>query len=674
MSNLNDPILEVFIFETNQLIDTLEEILLEGEKSKGLTKEAINEVFRCMHTIKGSSAMMSYENISFLTHSMEDLFDYIRENESKKYNWSEISDLVFLVVDFIKEEMIKIEQGLPADGDSKELEKKIRIYLDEIRSDNAKSGSSASKKSKSSRKTDAKITKKKSQSLRHYKAHIFFEEDCKMENIRAFAIVNSLKDICHEIKTIPDDLLDSDSVKSEEINNNGLYIDIYSEEDPDKLKQTIEETLFLKSFEFVEIDDNKKYQKDIITSKDEADKISQVINKVQLNHTKQNYISVNVNKLDRLLDLVGELVIAESMVTRIKDPDNFDVEAFERSASHLKKMTEELQDVVMSVRMLPIAATFNKMQRLIRDMSKKTGKEVELIVKGQDTEVDKNIIDHISDPLMHLIRNAVDHGIEDKEETLKKGKPAQGRILLDAYNSGGEVYIRVIDDGAGLDKQSILEKACEKGLINEVDDSIPDNEVFSLIMHPGFSTTSSVTEFSGRGVGMDVVKKSIDRIGGTIQISSKKDRGTSITLKIPLTLAIIGGMSVSVGNQLYIIPTLSIKETFIAAKKDIVKNIDGKEMIMIRGECYPVIRLHEFFNIDNSLKNLEEGKIVLLGADNKVVCAFVDDILDEQQIVFKPMPDFVINVFGNIPGISGCTIMGDGSIRLVLDVNTLPQK
>lgn len=669
----NDSILEVFIYESYQLIDKLEEILIEGEESSGLSKESINEVFRCMHTLKGSSAMMSYNNISSLTHAIEDLFAYIRDNENNQYNWSEICDLVLDVVDFTKGEINKIEQGNTPDRDERALSQKIRDYIKQISQD------------------EKDVT---NDSINKYKAHIFFEEDCKMENMRAFGVVNSIQDLCIEVNTIPKDLFDHAANPSEEIMKNGLYIFMKSEIDINAIKEALEETLFLRTLSIeedddqdsngVSVDDKKSVTDDLSsvpsnkvtqsTSKPVTDENANKVNKVTDDNqtaNKQSFISVNVGKLDKLLDLVGELVIAESMLGRVKDDDNFDLQAYEKNASQLHKITEKLQDVVMQVRMVPIASTFNKMHRLVRDMCKKTGKDVKLIIRGEQTEVDKNIVENLSDPLMHIIRNSIDHGIEEKEERLKLNKPAAGRVLLEAYNNGSEVYINVVDDGTGLDKDKIIEKAKANGVIKDNVTDLSDKDAYNLIMLPGFSTNEKVTEFSGRGVGMDVVKKSIEKIGGSVIVDSEKHKGTAMTLKIPLTLAIMGGMCVSVGKQRFIIPTLNIREAFVADDKNLITEPSGDEYIMLRGKAYPLIRLHKVFKIDNAITEVKDGRVVFIDNDSSGVCIFLDNILEEQQIVFKPLPEFIINKFGSVQGISGCTILGDGSVCFVLDTNTL---
>jgi len=382
---------------------------------------------------------------------------------------------------------------------------------------------------------------------------------------------------------------------------------------------------------------------------------------------KQNLISVNVAKLDVLMDLIGELVVAEAMVTRNPELANLPLDNFHKAARQLRKITNELQDVVMSVRMVPLANTFQKMQRLVRDMSKKVNKEVELEVIGEETEVDKNIIEQISDPLMHLIRNAIDHGLENPEERIKSGKSQLGKLILEAKNAGGDVWITIKDDGKGLDREKIIQRAQEHGLLNKSESEMSDKEVYSLILLPGFSTKDKVTEFSGRGVGMDVVVKNIEGIRGSILIDSTPGQGTTMSIKIPLTLAIVDGMTIKVGESCYTVPITEIKESFKVKEKDVITDPEGNEMILLRGECYPILRLHQLYKIETEVTEINKGILTMVESDGKSICLFADDLLGQQQVVIKALPRFI----KKIKGIAGCTLLGDGSISLILDVTGL---
>ncbi|HEX2938210.1 MAG TPA: chemotaxis protein CheA [Ruminiclostridium sp.] len=697
-----DQMLDMFIFESNQLIEQLEEIMLETEKNDELNADNINEIFRIMHTIKGSSAMMSYNNISKLAHSVEDLFYYIRENKPNNIDISEICDVVLPASDFIKVEVSKVDEGKTSDGDEKDIEARIKEYLNKI------SGAAPAAQKETAAASAAKVESEKKfadeseAEIKHtevppddsrYIVKLYFEEGGQMENVRAYTIVRNLMEFAHETYTYPKDLLNT---LPELILENGFIIFFATNLDEKQLRPIFEEALFLKSFEMTRVE---SYEKELLkynlTASDSAKindtdtqkpkTVEEASAKLPENATKKNQgsdssapkgsklslISVNVNKLDSLMNLVGELVISESMVTKNPDLKDMQLDNFNKAARQLRKLTDELQDIVMSIRMIPIAGTFQKMQRIVRDMSRKLNKDVEFVTVGEDTEVDKNIIDHLSDPLMHLIRNAMDHGVESEEDRVKKGKAPKARITLTAHNTGGDIMISVSDDGNGINKEKIIKKAKEAGLLTKPESELTEKEIFSLLLLPGFSTKEKVTEFSGRGVGMDVVKQNIEEVGGSISIKSIEGEGTTMTIIIPLTLAIADAMELSVGSCIYTLPTVSIKESFRAKDEDIIYDNDGNEMIMIRGNIYPIIRLYDLFKIDTEVKNLNDGILIMIEGDNKTACIFADKLIGEQQVVVKPLPKYLVRYSVKESGIEGCTILGDGSISLILSAKSV---
>ena len=299
-------------------------------------------------------------------------------------------------------------------------------------------------------------------------------------------------------------------------------------------------------------------------------------------------------------------------------------------------------------------------------------KDVELTILGEETEVDKNIIDNLSDPLMHIIRNSMDHGLEDsREERRAAGKPPVGKIILEARNSGSDVIISCADDGRGLNRKKILEKAKRQGMLTKPEQEYSDKEIYGFIMLPGFSTNENVTELSGRGVGMDVVKKNIEKIGGSVFLESAPGEGTTVTIRIPLTLAILAGIEIKVGESHYLVPTLNIRESFKPATGDIIIDPDGNEMILFRGECYPIVRLATLFGVESYISRFEEGIMIMVEDEGQMAGLFADDLVGEQQVVVKPIPSFITKRIGQIHGISGCTIMGNGSISLIVDVKSL---
>ena len=697
-----DPMLDVFIFESAQLLESLEETLLQSEKMKELTPEHIDEIFRIMHTIKGSSSMMSYDGLAQLSHALEDMFDKIREGKTRTdaQTLEGVIELVLASSDNFKVEIEKLSNGKEADGDFSELSDKIHKYLETImdpafapaptpalapapvsensdtEEDDLMADTDSPAGTSSFDNYSADISDQNGYGTSLYKIKIKFEDGCLMENLRAFGVVTALNEHCQELIHEPADLEVEEA--SAEISKNGFLMFAKSNENPDSLKQIVDEIMFLESSTFVALQPDSEElppsmrQQPVQKEEKSISILTTLDNKPmpELN-VKQNFISVNVNKLDKLMNLMGEIVTTESMVTKNPEIVNLHIDSFERSSQELRKLINELQDIVVSIRMLPVSNTFQKMHRIVRDISKSLGKEVELDLVGEDTEVDKNIIDTLSDPLMHLIRNAVDHGIETPDNRLKSGKPATGTIKLEARSTGSDVLILISDDGAGLDKNAILAKAYEKGLLVKPESEMSDKEAYNLIFHPGFSTNTDVTAYSGRGVGMDVVKRNIDKVGGTIYLDSTPGVGTSIQIRIPLTLAIVDGMKLRVGNLLFIVPTLSIQESFKPNDGDVFLDPDGAEMIMVRGEVYSVHRLYRIFNIATDYENLYDGILIMVNSDSSTYCLFVDELIGEQQAVIKPLPEYIQKHNTGMHGIGGCAVLGDGSISLIIDINTL---
>jgi two-component system chemotaxis sensor kinase CheA len=682
-----EPMLEVYLFETTQLIEQFEKISIQCEKNKKVSAEAINEIFRIMHTIKSSSAMMLFNNISVLAHSLEDLFYFIRENKDITIDFENLFDLVLSGIDFIKGEVLKIQNEGETDGSSEDLVLKSSSLLQNMKEANSTIIKSPSlPQNQNTQYCISSYQGSNKEVRRKYVAIIFYEDGCEMENVRAYTVVHNIKDIVSELYHIPEDIIENnDSVDA--IRKNGFLIAFSTSVEKEKVEEHLNEVIFLKELKLIQVEE---YPSEIKLLKDKLEiaieetttqknkkqiALEGPIAAVEINKQESEYvnktgkqqsiISVNISKLDTLLDLVGEIVISEAMVTKNPDLEGLQLDNFNKASRQLRKLTNELQDIVMSIRMIPISMTFHKMNRIVRDMSKKLNKEVELDIIGEETEVDKNIIDHISDPLMHLVRNYLDHGLEEKEERIASGKSKTGKITLEAKNAGGDVFIIVKDDGRGLDRRKIYEKAKLQGLVSKTDEELTDKEIFSCILLPGFSTNESVTEYSGRGVGMDVVKKNIDSLGGSIFIDSVSGKGSNISIKIPLTLAIIDGLEVAVGKSKYTIPIANIRESFKPKENEVIADGLGNEMIMIRGKAYPIYRLYRIFNISTNVTSTTEGIMVMVEDSTKAACLFVDSLIGEQQVVVKALPTYIKKA----KGIAGCTILGDGNISLILDVS-----
>ena len=537
---------------------------------------------------------------------------------------------------------------------------------------------------------------------------VTFEAECKMENLRALMVVNNIRDMCELLAYEPSDI-EENSATADIIVNNGFLIHFKSAHTTEEIMAKITESPSVDMCTLVKEGTTAApaaaassapaaaapvSAAPAQTAPSAAPAAAATAKKAEASKPaapaapaaqktpaaasstgskgKQSLISVNLNKLDQLLDMVGEIVITEAMVTSNPDLKGLQLDNFQKAARQLRKLTDELQDIVMSIRMIPLSGAFNKMTRIVRDMKIKLNKDVDLIFEGEDTEVDKSIIDSLNDPLMHMVRNSMDHGIEETaQERIDAGKDPKGKITLAAYSSSGEVVITVSDDGYGINTEKVLAKARKNGLLTKPDEEYSNKEIFNMIMLPGFSTNEEVTEYSGRGVGMDVVKKGIEKIGGTVSVDSKEGFGTSFIIKIPLSLAIVDGMEVSVGESIFTIPISSIKESFKLKENQLIKDTSGKEMIMIRGQCYPLIRLYELYELETNVTDIYEGIIILVENEGRSACLMADELIGEQQVVVKPFSPMLNNFNVKQNGMAGCSILGDGSITIILDIGNI---
>lgn len=374
-------------------------------------------------------------------------------------------------------------------------------------------------------------------------------------------------------------------------------------------------------------------------------------------------VKVATDRLDALINMVGELVIAQSMVSQDVRAANASSQRLGRNMSHLGKITRELQDLSMSMRMVPIQGVFQKMSRLSRDLAKKSGKMIEFSVIGGETELDRNVVEAISDPLVHMVRNSADHGIEPPDDRERAGKPRAGRVQLRAFHQAGKIVIEISDDGRGLNKKKILKKAMDAGIVREGED-LTEQQIYQLIFHAGLSTADKITDVSGRGVGMDVVKKNVEALRGRIDIASNEGRGTTFSVHLPLTLAVIDGMIIRVGNERYIVPITSIQQS-MRPKADQISTIQGRgEMLLVRGDLMPLFRLYNLFNVMPKTQDPTDALMVIVQDDLQRCCLMVDELLGQQQVVIKSLGEGI----GSVPGVSGGAILGDGSISLILDV------
>lgn len=708
-----DNMLEMYLYETNTLMEQLDELLIEAEKNATFTTNDVNEIFRIMHTIKGSSAMMEFSTLMEIAHHIEDLFFYIRENGMDALDESHKNDLfnlMFQSTDALRIEVEKIENDEPLSTNIDHIIANINSFLEKISSSGSKSSADSSKEEKVETETpvaDGEAIARINQELAgcpesnlRYFIRIHFEEGSGMENLRAFMVITALREIDLHFEHYPNDV-ETNSDTSETIVEKGFFIAVGNEEDLERALQAIKLQNSIHSYEVIENASAKPAEKAPASqsrpmSAAESSGNAQTASAPAQNSTqtssapaqssapaastathnsapvKQSLISVNLSKLDSLVAIVGEIVITESMVTSSPDLQNLKLDNFTKSARQLRKLTDDLQDIAMSLRMVPLSGTFQKMNRIVRDMKKKLNKDVRLTLVGENTEVDKTVVDSIGDPIMHIVRNSMDHGVEaTAEERIAAGKNPQAEIVLSAAHTGSEVIISISDDGQGMNPDKILAKAERNGILTKPASDYSKKEILSLLLLPGFSTNEEVTEFSGRGVGMDVVKKNVEAVGGTISITSETGKGSCTTLKIPLTMAITDGMEVSVGKSLFTIPIANIRQSFKPQKEEVILDANGNEIIKCLDAFYPIIRIHELYNIETEVTNIEDGILIWVETADKSYCLFVDELLGEQQVVVKPLSPFLGNFNIKSSGIGGCTILGDGNISLILDISNL---
>ena len=686
MGSGND-ILDTYIYETNTLLEQLESIVLEAEKADTFSQDNVNEIFRIMHTIKGSSAMMEFDTLTTISHRIEDLFFIIRENTMSvvsEENRPALFDLMFQSIDYFRAEIDKIEAGQP-------LDKNIDSFLANINSLIAKIKGEPEGAEQSPAPAAAAPAEKKGEAVPAgstedgnadfpYALRVFFEEGCGMENLRAFMLVTAIRDFCAEsdFLFVPAGI-ENDASTAEQVIENGFLLMFKHAEDREKAIPAVRSSGSVRSYQPHDYEPPKQVEEKeeprtaapAASAAPAPGASAPVAAAAAQQHQKESLISVNLSKLDQLSAIVGEIVITESMVTSSPDLKGLHLDAFSKNARQLRKLTDELQDISMSLRMIPVSSTFQKMNRIVRDMSKKLNKQAKLTLIGEDTEVDKTIVDSIGDPIMHMIRNSMDHGIEDtEEERIAAGKPAVGEIILSAQDTGSEVIIVIQDDGQGVNDEKVLKKAIKSGIASP-DVEYSHRDILNFLMMPGFSTNTEVTEFSGRGVGMDVVKKGIEDLGGNVSITSELGKGMTTTIHIPLTMAIMDGMEVSVGETIFTIPIKNINQSFKVSEADILHDSVEGEMIKVMDNYYPVIRARRFYQIEGGTDNIDEGILLWLESGGNSYCLFVDELLGEQQIVVKPLPAYVNNFDMKKYGIAGCSIRGDGNISLILDVGNL---
>ena len=691
----SNDILDMYIYETNTLLEQLENIVLDAEKENTFSQDNVTEIFRIMHTIKGSSAMMEFDTLAQVSHRIEDLFFIIRENTMEvvsEENRPALFDLMLHSVDYFREEMEKVEAEQPLNKDVDSFLANINTLIAKIKGEEPPAEAApapppaAEPAAPPANAEAAPAQAGEGNPDFPYQLRVFFDDGCGMENLRAYMLVTSIQGFCAESDFLYEPSgVEQDASTAEQIIDNGFLLEFKNPEDRESAIPTVRTSGSVRSYQphdYVPapppaapepVEKDAPAPAPAAKAAKPAPAPAAAANNANNNaqHQKESLISVNLSKLDALSAIVGEIVITESMVTSSPDLKGLHLDAFSKSARQLRKLTDELQDVSMSLRMIPVSNTFQKMNRIVRDMCKKLNKQVKLTLVGENTEVDKTIVDSIGDPIMHMVRNSMDHGIEENvQDRIDAGKDPVGEILLSAQDTGSEVIIQISDDGGGVNDEAVLAKAIRNGIASP-DVEYSHKEILNFLMAPGFSTNQQVTEFSGRGVGMDVVKSGVESLGGTVTITSEQGQGMTTIMRIPLTMAIMDGMEVSVGDSIFTIPINNVRSSLKITEKDILHDSVNGEMVKLMDSYYPVIRAREFYNLPGGADNVEDGILMWLESGDISYCLFVDELLGEHQIVVKPLPTYVNNFDVKSYGITGCSILGDGSISIILDAKGL---
>ncbi|XDD55059.1 chemotaxis protein CheA [Leptospira sp. WS4.C2] len=612
-----DDVLE-YLLEARETLENIEKDLLHFEKStldgSLVNRDLLDTLFRHFHTIKGSSGFFGLTAIVKMAHAAENLLDYLRKNPEDQDE--DTLELLITALDYLKE-LVEHEESSPSGGDFFS-EEQIQ-FLNKLN--------------------------QKNESIRVL--HTQIQEDLHSQDAGSeFGLF-------------------VDNIKTENLKEEfGLFVDIKEPTTPKEFG------LFAKDSSPTDEEFGLFQKPDENLSKDRTQKTEENLKTDKKTIIKKD-IRIDTDKLDSLLDIVGEIVITEPMVTDHQDISKLKLDNFHKTALQLKKLIRNLQEITLSLRMVPIAGIFSRMERLVRDTAKKTGKQVKLIIAGEDTEIDKSIIEEMYDPLVHIIRNAIDHGLETPEERKEAGKQPQGTIQLTATQSGKEVWIEVRDDGKGLSRERILNKAISLGLIGHSEsETLEDKDIWEFLFHPGFSTAKEVTDLSGRGVGLDVVRKNVTTLKGFVDVFSVIGQGTTFLIRVPLTLAIIEGLVVRKAETYFILPSIDVKESMYLSNEPINELYKNNHSIQYRTNQISLVDINLLFGKDSDLndqRTLKEKYVIVTESHEKQMGIVFDEIVGSQSIVIKPISP----IFKNINGLAGCTILGNGHAGLILDVRKL---
>jgi len=672
--------LDIFMEESKEHLQGMNAILLKLENApKDLA--LLNEIFRVAHTLKGMSGTMGFNNILHLTHEMENVLDDLR-NGKMEIN-TNVIDILFECFDQLDNYVSKIETS-SSEGEmiSGELINKLNKLISSPEKSNMsvednKTEHNPEKNTVEVSEYVGKVIKiANEKGLNAFSLTITLDSKCMLKSARAYIIISSLEKVSEIINSNPS----IEEIEDEKFDLTFQLI-VVTELDHKEIEKELNSISDIESVEIVNlesdtisVDENSiDLAEDEVAATQEATvlnfNVANATNEDNSNNNKKakstKTVRVDIDRLDNLMNLVSELIIIK---TRLEETDKTeDKQSMNEATEQLERITTSLHDAVMKVRMVPIERTFNRFPRMVRDLSRDLGKEISLIMLGAETEVDRTVIDEIGDPLIHLIRNSIDHGIEETSERISLNKDKVGKVKLNAYPDGNSVVIEVEDDGKGIDIEKVKLKAINKNIITmQQSQAMEDNHIVQLIFAPGFSTADKISDISGRGVGLDVVKTKIESLGGTVEVDSVRNKGSKFIIRLPLTLAIIQALLIYVGEEKYAIPLNNIKE-ITTITTDSIRKIQGNEVVLFRNTTLPILRLSKLLDVPNTEENLcSESPVVIVKKGDKTAGILVDGLIGQQEIVIKSLGKFL----NNTAGIAGATILGNGSVALIVDTNS----